>query len=504
MYIEPGTNIKLLKNVPLDNTYNDTFSFRNSSEQTNFFNTFIKHNLTKQTYQRVQKGISRVGLSSDKCYDCNYMMFQNTNYGSKWFYAFITKVEYVNDVTCEISFEIDVMQTWYFDYTIKPSFIEREHILDDTIGNNIIDEKLETGEFVEIGLLNNTFTEMELCIVIVTTFDDEGESVSGSMYSDIYSGLLYRGFNSEAEANSFLTQVNTNGWSDGIVSIFMMPRQFFGKINVPETLTIEKNYTSLTNGYIPKNKKLFIYPYNFINVVNGDGGDADYRYELFSKEVSYCRFYYYGDCSANPSVLFYPASYANNPLNYEHGLLMSNFPQCAYNTDLFKAWLAQNSSSIGVTAFSSVMSAIGGGVALSFGNPAGAGMAMSGLSGITNLITEGHKKSVLPPQSQGNANSSGINVALDRKNFYIRKMSLQEQHLRIIDDYFSMFGYSTKEVKVPNITGRPSWNYVKTIDIKIVGSVPADDMGKIKANYNKGITFWHGNWVGDYGRNNNL
>ena len=41
------------------------------------------------------------------------MMFQNSAYGDKWFYAFITSVEYVNDVTSNISFEIDVMQLGY-------------------------------------------------------------------------------------------------------------------------------------------------------------------------------------------------------------------------------------------------------------------------------------------------------------------------------------------------------------------------------------------------------
>ena len=46
---------------------------------------------------------------------------------------------------------------------------------------------------------------------------------------------------------------------------------------------------------------------------------------------------------------------------------------------------------------------------------------------------------------------------------------------------------------------------MKTIDVNIVGSVPADDMAKIKACYNNGITFWrNGNEVGNYSLDNSV
>ncbi len=114
MYIEPKTNIKILKDVPLDTTYEHTLYFNNKIEQTNYFSSKVKYNLVNYTYQRVNRGVARVGIDTDALYDCNYMMFQNTAYGTKWFYAFITSVEYHNNGCCDISFEIDVMQTWFF------------------------------------------------------------------------------------------------------------------------------------------------------------------------------------------------------------------------------------------------------------------------------------------------------------------------------------------------------------------------------------------------------
>ena len=96
MYINPQTNIRILSNVPLDTTYDHTIYFDSASAQYNYFISLQKYNLTNYTYQRVKRGVARVGIKADNLYDCNYMMFQNTAYGNKWFYAFITSVEYIN------------------------------------------------------------------------------------------------------------------------------------------------------------------------------------------------------------------------------------------------------------------------------------------------------------------------------------------------------------------------------------------------------------------------
>ena len=81
MYIEPNTNIKLLRNVPLDKTYEHSINFRTASQQYSYFISKAKYNLTDYTYQRVNNGIMRVGIVSDNLYDCNYLMFQTPTLG---------------------------------------------------------------------------------------------------------------------------------------------------------------------------------------------------------------------------------------------------------------------------------------------------------------------------------------------------------------------------------------------------------------------------------------
>ena len=99
MYIAPGTAVRLLRNIPLDSTYNHTIYFGSRSAQTSYFSSMAKYSLNEYTYQRVKRGVIRVGIVADNLYDCNYVMFQNSNFGSKWFYAFIKSVEYVNNET---------------------------------------------------------------------------------------------------------------------------------------------------------------------------------------------------------------------------------------------------------------------------------------------------------------------------------------------------------------------------------------------------------------------
>ena len=135
----------LLKGVPLDNTYTDTIYFGSVSAQRSHFQSYTSKVFLQQSYQRVNKNTLRVQVKADDIYDYNYLIFQNASYGNRWFYAFINKVNYVNDSASEIEYELDVMQTWMFDYILEPSFVVREHSQTDNIGEHIAVEPVEIG-----------------------------------------------------------------------------------------------------------------------------------------------------------------------------------------------------------------------------------------------------------------------------------------------------------------------------------------------------------------------
>ena len=71
-----------------------------------------------------------------------------------------------------------------------------------------------------------------------------------------------------------------------------------------------------------------------------------------------------------------------------------------------------------------------------------------------------------------------------------------------MDDFFDMYGYQVNTVKVPEMDSRESWNYVRTENVVIKGSLPVDSMDRIKRMFNDGIRFWHGDIVGNYSLSN--
>jgi hypothetical protein len=85
-----------------------------------------------------------------------------------------------------------------------------------------------------------------------------------------------------------------------------------------------------------------------------------------------------------------------------------------------------------------------------------------------------------------------------------RKYTCRAEIAKQIDDYYNVYGYLVSENKIPNITGRPAWNYVKTNGSSVTGKVPANVLKNINALFDRGITFWHTDDVGNYALNNSI
>lgn len=505
MYISPNTTIRMLKDVPLDNTYRNTIYFAYVANQTSYFSGKTKYTFAAQSYQRVQKGTLRIGRKADDLYDCNYLMFQNTAYGNKWFYAFVTGVEYVNNETSEVSFEIDVMQTWHFDYDVKMSFVEREMSVTDKIGDNLVPENLEIGDYIYKDLgLTSLFNLYQ--IVIAATFDENMDDATGGMYGGVFSGLHYNVFSSWQSAASFIAEATEQNKADGIVSIFMLPVAFTSDFQstIPEVFNIERDkHISDIDGYVPKNNKLFTYPYNLLYVTNNEGNVANYAFEYFNSEK--CNFNVSGAMCCTPECMLVPLNYKGVEKNYNEKLTIGNFPQCAYTVDTFKAWVAQNQNQLALSAINAIGTTVAGGAAMyASGGLVGTGMALSGVQQIGSLVASVADKSTLPPHARGGGGSI-INMANQIKGFQFFYAHIRREFAEIIDDYFSTYGYATHRVKIPNRVIRPHWNYVKTVNVNITGSVPADDMARIRSIYDNGVSFWrNGDEVGNYALDNRV
>lgn len=510
MYIVPNSTLILLRDCPLDDTYDHTIYFNSQGDQYNYFYGLRKFVFTGQSYTRVNRGYVRLEKKSDDLYDCNYLMFQNTSYGNKWFYAFITSVEYVNDEVCEVRFEIDHLQTWHFDYTLKECFVEREHSATDVIGENTVPEGLEQGDYIIKDVTATSGVPGVKKIVVVSTLDAAGDDRQGQMLSGVYSGLRYIQFNDAPGVNSYILFLTQNNKVDAIQQIYMCPFEADEDGFASGNFNIEKSNS--LSGYSPRNKKLLTYPYQVLHV-HTDTNSADFKYELFTGNQ--CTFSWNATIAPTPCIELTPRLYKTDDgtsltPNAEDRLTITDFPQCAWTNDTYKAWIAQNTGAIYARQASSALSALGGILpASATSNPINVAQAAGG--GIIGLMTDitaqiGQRIDIAskPPQANG-AQTAMCDYALGTKQFFFKYLTIRPEFAAIIDDYFDMFGYATHRVKVPNRNVRPHWTYTKTKGCIIVGGIPADASKKIISIYNNGITFWkNGNEVGNYSLDNRV
>ncbi len=534
MYIIPDTTIRLLKDVPLDNTYDHTVYFANQTAQINWFADFTKYTLTAQSYQRLQKGKMRVERRAENLYDCNYIMYQNSSFGNKWFYAFITGVEYINNETSEITFQIDVMQTWYFDYTVDQCFIEREHSATDVAGDNIVPENLELGEYVTGTEYAPDFIDKTLSIVIATNYwkeDDVYKDTYGELFAGMYSTLKRLTFplydsdynyneNAWREAYDAIDDINGKGKGDSILGVFILPnflRDTEGYHTTvtragKETVYIAKpDFSSYRlDGYLPKNKKLYTYPFNFLYLTNNSGDGKVLEYEYFTGEGNSMEFIVTGDTTLNPTILCIPVDYKGVGEKVDESLSLKGFPQCPHYSDAYKAWLAQNSAALtSQTALGIGAGLLGTAAGIMSSNPVMvAGGLASGIGAVMNTVAQVQDHSAIPKSNRGQSQTAPL-LCTGKLHFSFYRKHITAQFARIIDEFFDRFGYKTNRNKVPNHCNtrftRPKWGYTKTISCSITGSVPVDDMAEICGIYDNGITFWRSNaTICDYTQDNRV
>ena len=119
------STLTLCSNVPFNSDLRHTRRFVTKSEQTGFFNSRMKFRYNDVSFQKQEYYyITRVGINIEQLRDVNYMYFKNVD---RTYYCFVTNLEYVNDNMTIIHFELDYLQTYFFDYTTQRSYVERMH-----------------------------------------------------------------------------------------------------------------------------------------------------------------------------------------------------------------------------------------------------------------------------------------------------------------------------------------------------------------------------------------
>lgn len=550
---EPTTDIKLLV-VPLVNDGESTLTFSSKSAQSAYFSSKVVGSFSKGdfTYQRKDHTM-RVPWNAEKLFNVNYCMYKNSNFGDKWFYAFINRVEYVAPNCTKLYLETDVWQTWFFDITYGQCFVEREHVKSDKIGEHTIPESVTPSEWnlQKIGIDESPYQIGGY--VVGTLYDIKSKAgdpkmAGGRKANGVYFPCDVLFFpNTDDGISRLQKQLETinKEVSGGIVFVAMIPKLASDRITVEKTQITSTAYSTYTtikvpvqhtniSGYVPKNNKCFMYPYHYLVCSNSASSGSELCFENF-KDTSDITFTAYAHITENNCIQFVPINYevgASTGDNPDFGFNSQTYPVMPYTTNQNAYYNQQELNLRNQNKNKIVSQAIGiagnmtnGAVSLigkslqSEGATTGADVASygasqaSGLAGLyttvksSDLAEQNLEKmhQMTSPVVSGIAGSSDISVVNGNiaPRFYIK--NAKKDQIRAIDQFFSAFGYQVNQLKKPNITGRPNWNFVRCSQVNVYADIPQEDLLKIKHGLVNGITFWHNpSTIYDYSQGNEV
>lgn len=242
----PATAVYLC-NTPLKSDNKNQLTFESRSEQFNYFNSLAVRRFSDFTYQR-KDSIIRVPINAEVLFNdgVNYVMYDNKNFSSRWIYAYITKIEYVNANVSHIHIKTDVFQTWFLECEVKPSFVIRETVVNDDLFKHTLPENLPTGEQIttattviadSLSAQNAEEFDSNYYCVIMTSERVKFLSNDIPVIDGFVGGVANPCYMYATDLNSFygfMDKINENGQVNAVISCVAIPK-FFVKFHELET-----------------------------------------------------------------------------------------------------------------------------------------------------------------------------------------------------------------------------------------------------------------------------
>lgn len=518
--ITPNTYIKLVRfNV----TKEHQIDFPSQIDQYNYFAGLGGYVLENFTYQRKDHVIHWLGSYDDLC-QYNYLFYQNGSYSNKVYFCYIKNMTYINDDCTDIEIEEDVFQTWQFDVKYKRSFVEREHVADDTIGKHTINEGLGFGDYVCYDVTKYEDFDDIVYMVLVTQWVDKTDTYGSFNIGGVpYQGGAYV-CRTPNDFRTLIYEYSDAGIPNAIYGTYAVPLKLIPSASIPfinheipyekyvdmpspwrDDIVITK--PNIYGSFHPKNNKMFCFPYQYLLLSNNNGSSNIYQYERF-KFTDDCHFTITGVPTMGGSIKVMPFYYDILTDNEEQGIMAGKFPPLNWGVDEFTVWSTQNMLNINLgIAESSINVGIGAYNLANSGGQQGADQLGAGIGQMLNIFKDVYlHKEFDVPSAHGNLNAGDINMTNGSNTLFFYKMGIKEEIAKSIDNFFTMYGYRVNELKNFNFKTRRYWNYIKTTEAIIESPVvPEKSLNNFKALFNNGITFWHDpNIFMDYNQPNDI
>lgn len=535
----PDSSLRLL-NMRMDSELRNTLWFPDRNTQTNWFlsqTDFIS--FTDYSYVKKDNTIV-LACREEDIWRFNYVMYQNTNFSSKWFYAFIVKREWASDYSTRIYLKTDPLQTWMFDWSLMTSFIERQHSTTDNPGDNIIPEPI--GGSQVIYQISGTVDCTPDWIGVFATTNASGGGTSGAKIGGMYSGAQ----------NVFLDQILPNNLlnsyvNNGLASAVSRIQQITGFGTESGSVTgynaaYQKHPTNIA-GYTPRNKKLLSGA--FVNgYVTGFGQEIKFTPDFCSGSEVQVNF---AQDITSGSVYCYISNYGQQGVNGHTNVLgfLFTFPEStwAYNQYKNDYNLHNGSNAIfrersgvqqSVNRLNAGIGTIGNIASLAAGiadivNPVsvlGGDMARD-VTGFTDSIQSTVSDAASLYQYSAGIDEISQNLAYIDESYNapatgnvaqsnpfiaagetIVKYGWLVPDARIAeryDKFLDVYGYAQKTYAIPNLHARSAWTYVKVTELMLDGNCPDEDELQIRQAFRNGIFWWvYNKEFGNFNQDNGI
>lgn len=493
--MEQLTQLRLLRGVPLSNSYELNVIYSTKEDQYNDFGKYVKYDLFNLSYERFKENVIKVNKRVEDLYDVNYIIFNNTNYSNKNFYGFVINVEYVADNVSNIYYELDVIQTYMFDIEFTDCLIEREHVDDDTVGKHILGEGFDVGEYVITSKTELKGEGLDLAIYVTDVEGVEGLSsflnppaMLGGVPVSCYGITLQNNATSLTYFKQVIDEIGKAGKLDSIVAMFTMPSNFHSNNEFIKAQDVGIASRSLT--FTPRNNKMYTYPYCYCCIEGGN----ERKTLLYEKMGEGANLSVLGGFGPNMSVVAIPTFYDGQPAYFDGAVTCSDYPMLSWIGNYYQNWVAEKTPHLSAQGGTSVIKALssGAGVGVATGNPVlgvGAGVVSLATS-VIDVWQQDASAQIVPDKLSGQINASEVLAITGELGFRTYCMSVRSEVGQAIDNYFTMYGYKVNRLGKPHLMKRKNYNYIKLYTPNIIGGINNEDLNRIKDIYTNGVCFW--------------
>lgn len=537
------TVVTVYRAIRWDNTYRDVLDFDNRVAQIAWFAAHAYKTWSQLSPVRPGEAV-RLAISADELMLCNYVSWTN---GTKIYYGFISGVTYAAANTALCNIEVDVYQSYMFDWQFGDCMVRREHVADDGLYQHLNAEPISYGgEYITRDNYRFIAGAGAPCFVLEASEDLRGlryrdpttlqeypffcpneplkpgpENSRNRTFRGTYmfywrlqdmtteGGSLYDGLQYSIQA------IVGSGKADAIVSVFTCPLNLLTTTD-PSTIDISvyaQPYAKI-GSYTPKNKKLFTWPFRGLRLYTPNGGTDTLELERFA-DPAHASVQVVPLLSSDPCIVVYPLNYqdtssGSQPQAPGHGVTLSGWPDIPFAIDNYRAFLAQRKLSGQDTLFA-IQTAVKAGEAVAniaagnYGRAIKSGIDIGG-SFIQRAGQEAEAKAK-PDTIRGSLDAARAAWMEDKNYCYLSVISWPEHMLRVADDYLTRHGYNVSRVGKPLLRSRKRYNFVQTegASILITSAMPNEAVAALARIFDSGVTIWHNaDYIGDYATTNEV